>query len=246
MGFFRGFLAPFRGGLYVLRHPLKRYLVIPIILGMALAIVTMVAARNYWSQELASVTSGSPVLGNFFLGIMTVVGGVVLFLIAQPLLLAVFSDQLSERVERDILGQAHTVPFLTSTARALLHGLMKLVLYGIALVVGLGLTAVTGGLGSLIGIALGGLSLAYDGFDYPLARRGATFGAKWAFLARHPALTLGYGAGATVLYLIPLAVFVASPFAAVGATLAFIDIEKSPAKVPVPAPEKTANVAANS
>jgi len=246
MGFVRGFFAPFRGGLYVLRHPLKRYLFIPIILGIALAVVTMIAARNYWSQELASVTSGSPVLGSFFLGIMTVVGGVVLFLIAQPLLLAVFSDQLSERVERDVLGKAHSVPFLTSTGRALLHGLLKLVLYGIALVVGLGLTAVTGGLGSLIGIALAGLSLAYDGFDYPLARRGASFGAKWAFLARHPALTLGYGLGASVLYLIPLAVFVASPFAAVGATLAYIDIEKSAAKVPVPAPEKTANVAANS
>lgn len=246
MGFFRGFFAPFRGGLYVLRHPLKRYLFVPIILGVALAILTMIAARNYWSQELASVTSGSPVLGSFFLGIMTVVGGVVLFLIAQPLLLAVFSDQLSERVERDVLGQAHTVPFLTSTGRALVHGLLKLLLYGIALVIGLGLTAVTGGLGSLIGIALAGLSLAYDGFDYPLARRGATFGAKWAFLARNPGLTLGYGIGASVLYLIPLAVFVASPFAAVGATLAYIDIEKAAVPAPVPAPEKTANPAANS
>src|SRR6476646_7746201 len=225
MGFFRGFFAPFRGGLYVLRNPLKRYLIVPLVLSVGLAILTMVAARNYWSQELSSVTSGAPVLGSFFLGIMTVVGGVVLFLIAQPLLLAVFSDQLSERVERDVLGNAHTVPFLTSTGRALLHGLLKLVLYGIALVVGLGLTAVTGGLGSLIGIALGGLSLAYDGFDYPLARRGASFGAKWAFLARHPGLTLGYGIGASVLYLIPLAVFVASPFAAAGATLAYIDTE---------------------
>jgi uncharacterized protein involved in cysteine biosynthesis len=245
MGFFRGFLAPFRGGLYVLRHPLKRYLFVPIILSVALAVVTMAAARNYWSQELASVTAGAPVLGSFFLGIMTVVGGVVLFLIAQPLLLAVFSDQLSERVERDVLGTAHTVPFLTSTGRALVHGLLKLVLYGIALVVGLGLTAVSGGLGSLVGIALAGLSLAYDGFDYPLARRGASFGAKWAFLARNPMLTIGYGFGATVLYLIPLAVFVASPFAAVGATLAFIDLEK--AAEPKVAPlEKTPNAAANS
>src|SRR5204863_6398312 len=117
-----------------------------------------------------------------------------------PLLLAVFSDQLSERVERDILGKAHTVPFLTSTGRALLHGLMKLVLYGIALVVGLGLTAVTGGLGSLIGIALGGLSLAYDGFDYPLARRCASFGGKWAYVGRHPGLTIGYGSGGTSFY----------------------------------------------
>jgi uncharacterized protein involved in cysteine biosynthesis len=124
------------------------------------------------------------------------------------------------------------------------HGLLKLVLYGIALVVGLGLTAVTGGLGSLIGIALGGLSLAYDGFDYPLARRGASFGAKWAFLARHPGLTLGYGIGATVLYLIPFAVFVASPFAAAGATLAYIDTEKE-ARGAV-TPEKRPNLAANS
>jgi uncharacterized protein involved in cysteine biosynthesis len=248
MGFFRGFLAPFRGGLYVLRHPLKRYLIIPFVLSVALAIVTMFAARRYWSQELASVTAGAPVLGSFFLGIMTVVGGVVLFLIAQPLLLAVFSDQLSERVERDVLGKAYAVPFLTSTGRALLHGLLKLVLYGIALVIGLGLTAVSGGLGSLIGISLGGLSLAYDGFDYPLARRGASFGAKWAFLARNPALTIGYGMGASVLYLIPFAVFVASPFAAAGATLAYIDMEKAaaPAMTPEKTPEKTANAAANS
>src|SRR5262245_44237216 len=245
MGFFRGLFAPFRGGLYVMRQPLKRYLVVPLLLSVGLAIVTMFAARKYWSQELDSMVSGSPVLGGFFLGIMTVVGGVVLFLIAQPLLLAVFSDQLSERVERDVLGKAHTVPFLTSTGRALLHGLLKLVLYAIALVIGLGLTAVTGGLGSLIGIALGGLSLAYDGFDYPLARRGASFGAKWAFLARNPGLTVGYGIGATVLYLIPFAVFVASPFAAAGATLAYIDMEKA-VSPQTAAPEKTANLAANS
>jgi uncharacterized protein involved in cysteine biosynthesis len=244
MGFFRGFFAPFRGGLYVLRHPLKRYLLVPILLSVVLATATMIAARRYWSQELASLVSSSPVLGGFFLAIMTVVGGVVLFLIAQPLLLAVFSDQLSERVEREVLGTAPTVPFFTSTGRALVHGLLKLVLYGIALVVGLGLTAVTGGLGSLIGVALGGLSLAYDGFDYPLARRGASFGGKWAFLASHPGLTVGYGIGATILYLIPFAVFVASPFAAVGATLAYIEMEKS---APRPATgEKKANLAANS
>jgi uncharacterized protein involved in cysteine biosynthesis len=249
MGFFRGFFAPFRGGLYVFRHPLKRYLLIPFLLSILLATITMVAARRYWSEELASMVSSSPVLGSFFLGIMTVVGGVVLFLIAQPLLLSVFSDSLSERVERDVVGSAHTVPFLTSTGRALVHGLLKLVLYGIALVVGLGLTAVTGGLGSLIGVVLGGLSLAYDGFDYPLARRGVSFGGKWAFLARNPGLALGYGIGATVLYLIPFAVFVASPFAAVGATLAYIEIEKAAAGVPVPAkakPGESANLAANS
>ena len=59
MGFFRGFLAPFRGGLYVLRHPLKRFLLAPFVLGVALAIITMIAARRYWGQELASMVRPS-------------------------------------------------------------------------------------------------------------------------------------------------------------------------------------------
>jgi len=245
VGLFRGFLAPFRGGLFVLRHPLKRYLLLPFLLSVGLAIVTMIAARRYWSQELTSLAAGSPLLGGFVLGVMTVVGGVVLFLIAQPLLLAVFSDTLSERVERIVKGTSPTAPFLASAGRALVHGLLKLVLYGLALVVALALTP-AGGIGPIVGLALAALFLAYDGFDYPLARRGASFGAKWAFLAQNPMLTIGYGIGATVLYLIPFAVFVASPFAAVGATLAYIDMEKSPPEAAAVAKTKDANVAANS
>ena len=146
--------------------------------------------------------------------IMTsLVGGVVLFLIAQPLLLAVFADQLSERVERDVLGTAATVPFFTSMGKAMVHGLLKLVLYGIALVVGAGLTAVDRRHRQLIiGLALGGLSLAYDGFDYPLARRSASFGAKWA-LPRAPSRPddgLRHRRD-WVFYLIPFVVFVARP-----------------------------------
>ena len=143
MGFFRGFLAPFRGGLYVLRHPLKRYPAGPIRAQRGPRDRHDVRRAPLLGPGAGVHGPSAPVLGSFFLGIMTVVGGVVLFLIAQPLLLAVFSDQLSERVERDVLGKAETVPFLTSTGRALVHGLLKLVLYGIALVVGLGLTAVT-------------------------------------------------------------------------------------------------------
>lgn len=245
MGLFRGFLAPFRGGLFVLRHPLKRYLLIPFVLSVGLAIVTMIAARRYWSQELAHVVSGSPILGGFFLGVMTIVGGVVLFLIAQPLLLAVFSDVLSEHVERIQKGVAPSAPFLASAGRALVHGLLKLVLYGLALVVALALTP-AGGIGPIVGLGLAAVFLAYDGFDYPLARRGASFGAKWAFLASHPGLTIGYGIGATVLYLIPFAVFVASPFAAAGATLAYIDLEKAAPPQAPPTVAKSANIAANS
>jgi uncharacterized protein involved in cysteine biosynthesis len=252
MGFFRGFFAPFRGGLYMLRHPLKRYLFMPFVLSAVLAVATMIGVHTWLVNDIHGpnpLFHVSPPLDWLVMAFLTLLFGAVLFLIGQPVLNAVFVDRLSERVERDVVGTAPTAPFFASTGRALVHGLLKLVLYGIAFVVGLGLTAVTGGLGSLIGIGLGALSLAYDGFDYPLARRHATFGAKWAFLARHPGLTVGYGIGATLLYLIPFAVFVASPFAAVGATLAYIDLEKPSTGAATPTtatPPKSANVAANS
>jgi hypothetical protein len=73
-----------------------------------------------------------------------------------------------------------------------------------------------------------------------------TFKGKWAYLLRHPAITIGYGAGATLLYLIPFAVFVAPPFAGVGATLVFMEDEDRKARTKAPvAATPAANVAAN-
>jgi CysZ protein len=233
VGFVRGFLAPFRGGAYVASHGLWRYLVVPVLLDIALSVTAFVLSLRYWRAEpwMADLLDKSPPLGWIALVIFSGLGAVVLFLVVQPLLNAVFVDRLSERVERERSGAAPAAPFLASTGRAIVHGLLKLILYALALAVGLTLTALTG-IGSLVGLAFAGLFLAYDGFDYPLSRRGAGFGAKWGYLLRHPGLTIGYGAGATLLYLIPFAIFVAPPFAAVGATLAFLETDPSENAVP--------------
>ena len=186
MGFFRGLVAPFRGAAYVLRNGYTRYLVLPLIIDVILAAATMFAAYHYCKAELGEWLTHWPWLGGILLVVTTSLVGVVLFLIAQPLLLAAFADTLSERVERDVLGTAQTVPFVSSVGKSIVHGLIKVVFYGIALAISAVLFATTGGVGVIIGLALGGLSMAYDGFDYPLARRNASFGAKWAYLARNP------------------------------------------------------------
>jgi CysZ protein len=226
VGFIRGFLAPFRGGFYVARHRLWPYLIGPLLLDLALGVSALYAAQHYLRQEafVAEPLASNPVFGWLILIGLTLLSGAVIFLVAQPLLLAVFADRLCGRVEKIERGSAPEAPFFASTGQAIVHGLLKLVLYAIALVIGLALTAVTG-VGSLVGLGLAAIFLAYDGFDFPLARRGAGFGAKWAYLVRHPVQTLGFGAGATLLYLIPFAFLVAPPFAAVGATLVFLDAE---------------------
>jgi CysZ protein len=225
VGLFRGFLAPFRGAIYVARERLWRYLVVPVVLNLALGAGTIVAALRFWRKELEGMLSSSPVVGWISVTVMTGLGSVLLFILLQPLLSAIFCDRLAETVEKRVRGQAPAAPFFASIGKALLHGLLKLVLYALALGIGLALSLSTAGLGSLVGIGLGAIFLAYDGFDYPLSRRGATFGGKWAYLAKHPGLALGFGLGSYVLYLVPLAFLVAPPFAATGATLAYLDAD---------------------
>ena len=127
-------------------------------------------------------------------------------------------------------GTAPTAPFLASTGRALAHGLLKLVLYALAMLMAFVLSLWTAGIGAIAGLALAALFIAYDGFDYPLSRRGASFGKKWAYLALHPAQTVGFGMGATLLYLVPFALFVAPSFVAAGATLVFVEPKRQATK----------------
>lgn len=225
MGFVRGFVAPFRGAMYVTRERMWHFVLLPLLVNLTLAVGAAFLAGHFWQKELADRAFGSPVLGTLLLVVMTALGTIILFLILQPLLGAIFNDLLAERVERRVAGELAKVPLFASLGRALAHGLLKLILYGLALVIGLALGAVTAGIGSLVGLGLGAIFLAYDGFDFPLSRRGATFGAKWRYLALHPAQTIGYGLGATVFYLIPLALVIAPPFTAVGATLVFLETE---------------------
>jgi uncharacterized protein involved in cysteine biosynthesis len=222
MGFFRGLWAPFRGAAFVVRHRLWLYLLAPLLLNAALitgAVVLGVHVGRRWLGTGPVVSSVPATIGIWAVAAAL---GLVFFVIAQPVFVAPFVDALTEKAELLVRGQHPKLGFWTSAWRAVLHGLLKLLCYVTALVVVWSLTMLTG-VGGGVGALLSALLLAYDGFDYPLARRGAGFGAKWRYLLLHPGQTLGYCVGASLLYLIPPTLVVAPAFAAVGATLAFLD-----------------------
>lgn len=215
MGLFRGLWAPFRGGAFIVRHRLWGYVLLPLVINVGVAI----GSYRLATQLVARFFPHLEGLGGTAAGLLV---AVLVFLALHPVINAPFIDLLTERAERIARGSAPSVGFVTSIARSLWHGLLKSALYAL----GLGVTvtlSVTTGAGAVAGAMLTGVFLAYDGFDYPLARRAVGFGGKWAYLCRHPAQTIGYAAAALFCYSVPLALFVAPPIAAVGATLAYLD-----------------------
>ncbi len=222
----RGFVAPFRGALFVARHRLWAYFVLPALINLTIALgagwggVTL--ARRWFGADL---DAASPLLAWILFPILAIIVGLLFFIVGQPVLSAPFVDLLTEKVERIERGQAASIGVLRSVWQAVLHGVLKMMLYLFALAVALGLGALTG-LGGILGAALYGLFLAFDGFDYPLARRGSSFSRKWQYLLSHPIQTLGYCLGASLLYLVPLMALLAPGFAAVGATLVYLDRDR--------------------
>ena len=167
MGFFRGFAGPFRGAAFVSRERLWHLVVFPVLLNVALAGGAAWAAGHYWRRELADRAIGSPALATLLLVITTTLGAIVLFVLLQPVLGAIFNDRLSERVEHRVAGEVPKVPFFASVGRAVVHGILKLVLYGVALVAGLSAGAVTAGLGAWWGWASADCSWRTTGSTTP-------------------------------------------------------------------------------
>jgi len=242
MGLFRGLWAPLRGFSFITRERLWPFVFLPTLLDAALAAVTFFGAWRYWRAESFVANQSSSALRVLMAVLLSAVLGAALFLVAHPILDAVFCDKLTEKVEHRVNGASPSVPLRKAVIQALGHGLLKSALYAFALLSGLLLGALTG-IGGVAGLALGVIFLAYDGFDYPLARRGVGFGAKWRYLALHPGLTIGYGLATTLLYFVPLAIVVAPAISATGATLAFLDVEKRAAEKRARRAEKAARAA---
>jgi uncharacterized protein involved in cysteine biosynthesis len=225
LGLVRGFWAPFRGAVFVARHGLWGYVVAPVLLNTGLVVGTTVVALRIVRERLGPTAAASS-LAMVGLWAVALLLGLALFVVLQPLLGAPFIEVLTDRVERIKVGRSDGVGLLAAAWQSLLQGLVKAVCYALCLLLALALSAMTG-VGGLFGLAVYALFLAFDGFDYPLARRGVGFAGKWRYLVLHPGQTLGYCLGASLLYLVPLAVVVAPAFAAVGATLAYLDTAPS-------------------
>lgn len=217
---FTGLAAPLRGVSFVVRHKLARYLLWPLLLNTVVAVGVGLGTIRL----VGRLWAGSWMEDNAFVqGLATAVVALLAFIALQPVVSAPFIDSLTERVEGLVTGRPPPrAGFWSGLAATVGQGALKSVLYMAALALTLALTIFTA-VGGALGLAVYGLFLAYDGFDYPLGRRGIPFAGRWRYLLARPGLVAGYAATTGALMMIPLAGLVVPTLSAVGATLAYLD-----------------------
>jgi CysZ protein len=162
--------------------------------------------------------------------------GYVGFVVLLSLACAPFCSALSDRVEAIAAGRPppkRTVgETLVEALRGVAHAIGRLALY-VVVSVPLYLLGVAVPPASPIFVGLGmvvtSYFLAYDFLDYPLSSRARGFGAKWRYVMGHQPEALGFGGMVGLLLAVPALNVLVAPFAAVGAALLFVDLERADA-----------------
>jgi CysZ protein len=231
---------PLRGASFLFRHPsLWRYVAIPTlaaILLYGLAGWSFIHGVSGWTERFAQSgeTWYGEVLQRLFLGVLALaylLFTVYTYAIVNALLFAPFADGFSARVEELLTGRREDAQgfagsirgawqsFVSAAKRLLLYFAGFCLLLVLLFVPGLGQVAYT-----VMALPYTMFFLAWEFLDSPMDRHGYDFAKKLSAVTRNFAGVLGFGAGAWVLFLVPLAGLFAVPACVAGSTIYFCDL----------------------
>jgi CysZ protein len=165
-------------------------------------------------------------LGDALVAVLLAFAVVLLALLLVPPLAAPFMDSLAGRL--DVRPQPHE-PLLRQVFRAVRVALAGLGLVAIPQIVLWTLSLLVPALAWLFGslaFAVAAFGLAYDAFDWPLARRGMGVRARLQWMGAHGALTLGLGLAVWLLALVPGLPIVMLPAIVAGAVSLVNTVER--------------------
>jgi CysZ protein len=217
--------------------------VLPFVLLPALVTVAVAGGGSFvayrWATDfVARHSAGHGALWGaivwLFVVIFVLATAYVLYVASCLLATAPFAGILSERAEQVHTGE--TVPpvtwaqMLALATRGLGQALLGVTLYlviAVPLFLVQWFVPVVAPFVWVAGIVQAALFFAFDGFNEPLHRRGASFGGKWSFINAHLAESLGFGTGVALLMVIPFFSIIVTPVAVVGGTLLYLDLTSS-------------------
>jgi CysZ protein len=231
---FAGFMAPFRGFVFILRRrSLWPYAAIPVLLNVLL----VVAAGWAWIEVVipwgASLMPGGEgwlaesgrVAARVLLWVATLPLVLAVYLVLASMLGGPFYEVLCERVEREVLGTGFDEPTPRAMLRVFVDGIRvelgNLVVAILGGLVALVLPIIVPGIGAFVSIPLGWFLAGFDFVAYPFDRRTIKLRRKVAIALGHLPSTLGFGLAVTLM-LVPIVTLpFAAPCAVAGAALLF-------------------------
>jgi uncharacterized protein involved in cysteine biosynthesis len=159
---------------------------------------TVTPADAWWWQVLYQLSKVVLYLG---LLVLTLLGSLLLMnIVASPIY-----ETISTAVERDLIGPHATSLGLGGTLRVIVSEAVKVSFIFIVSTILLLIPGL-----NVIGTLVAAFLVGWDFYDYPLARRGWTFGRRFRFVLREFWAVLGFGLCLVIpgiqIILLPLAV----------------------------------------
>jgi CysZ protein len=238
--FVAGLVLPLKAAGFLLGHPaLWAWAILPALINLFIFALTATGLiwlapsvlGMVWSQPEVMVWTDWFWRGLWYvLFVIVVIASVALayfvVLLVSSVVASPFNDKLSQLTEESLSGTVRQARPDESTAasiiRSVAHSLGALLLYLACLLPLLPLHLIPGA-GSLLytvfamGVSAFFLALGYS--DNTLDRQGLDFSQKVATIRREFDISMGFGAGTTLLLLIPLVNLVTMPIAVVGGTI---------------------------
>lgn len=226
-----GYLAQ---GIRLIAQPgLRRFVIIPLLVNVLIFSLAIYAGVAFFDQLMLALEARLPgwlgwldwILWPIFILLLLVIGfslfGLVANLIASP-----FNGLLAEKVEQHLTG--HPLPeggslasLLMEVVPSLIEEVRKLV-YALLLAIPFLLLLLIPVVGQLLWLVYVAWILVVQYADYPMANHGLRFREMRRRLARRPGLSLGFGAAAAALSMVPILNFILMPSAVAGATAMWV------------------------
>lgn len=230
----KGFLLPFGGLRLITRPGLRRFVLVPLLLNIAvfgglayLAGVYFEQFMDHWLPEQGWLEFLRWLLWILFAAAYAVAVFYSFTLIAN-LIASPFNGILAARVEQHLTGQAPTeaeMSLIKSVGPAITGEIGK-ILYFLSRALPLLLLFLVPGLNVLVSVAwlaFGFWFLAIEYADYPMGNHELRPREQRARLRKAKLESLAFGAGVTVLMLIPVVQFAAMPAAVAAATRLWVE-----------------------
>jgi CysZ protein len=223
----------FQGIRLIARPGLRRFVVIPLAVNVLLFSAAIALGVRLFEQLLATLDTHLPswlgwldwILWPLFVVVLLVVA-FNLFALVANLIASPFNGLLAEKVERMLTGRplnegstlagvmSDIVPTLVDEIRKLLYAVVLAIPFLLLLFVPI--------VGQVLWFLYIAWVLAVQYSDYPMGNHGMKFREMRRRLGRQRGMSLGFGASAAMLSMVPLVNFILMPSAVAGATAMWV------------------------